>query len=52
MCLNGFYLLPHPPIIIPEVGCGEEEKIWDTSKSFYEIGKEIAEKAPDTIIKG
>lgn len=50
MSLNGYYLLPHPPIIIPEVGKGEEEKIRDTRKSFYEIGKEVAEKTPDTIV--
>jgi AmmeMemoRadiSam system protein A/AmmeMemoRadiSam system protein B len=50
MSLNGYYLLPHPPIIVPEVGKGEEEKISDTSKSFHEVGKEIAEKAPDTIV--
>lgn len=50
MSLNGYYLLPHPPIIIPEVGKGEKEKIIDTSKSFHEIGKEIAKKAPDTIV--
>ncbi|QAT39677.1 AmmeMemoRadiSam system protein A [Clostridium sp. JN-9] len=50
MSLNGYYLLPHPPIIIPEVGRGEEGKIKDTIKSFYEIGREIAEKAPDTIV--
>lgn len=50
MSLQGFYLLPHPPIVIPEVGKGEEEKISDTSKNMATIGKEIAEKAPDTII--
>lgn len=48
--LQGFYLLPHPPIVLPEVGKGEEEKISDTSNSFHTVGKEIAEKAPNTII--
>jgi AmmeMemoRadiSam system protein A/AmmeMemoRadiSam system protein B len=50
MSLLGFYLLPHPPIIIPEVGKGEEKKINATSESFYSIGKDIAEKRPDTIV--
>lgn len=50
MSLQGFYLLPHPPIIIPEVGKGEEKKISDTIKGFISIGKDIGEKSPDTII--
>ncbi len=48
--LQGFYLLPHPPIVIPEVGKGEEEKISDTSSSLHQVGKEISKKAPSTII--
>lgn len=48
--LQGFYLLPHPPIVIPEVGKGEEEKISDTSNSLHTVGKEIAQKSPSTII--
>lgn len=50
MSLQGFYLLPHPPIVLPEVGKGEEKKISSTSHSFEKIGSEIAEKAPSTII--
>jgi len=48
--LHGFYLLPHPPIILPEIGKGEDKKISDTSKSFNAIGKEIGETSPSTII--
>lgn len=50
MSFQGFYLLPHPPIAIPEIGKGEEEKIRDTIDSFHKVGKEIAEKSPSTII--
>lgn len=50
MSLNGFYLLPHPPIILPEIGKGEEKKISDTTKSFNTVGMDIAGKSPDTII--
>lgn len=50
MSLQGFYLLPHPPIVLPEIGEGKEKKIAKTSESFDEIGKEIAKKAPSTII--
>ncbi len=50
MGLIGSYLLPHPPIAIPEVGRGEEKMIIDTSNSLHTIGKEIAEISPNTII--
>jgi len=50
MSLNGFYLLPHPPIAIPEVGRGEEQKILSTTNRLHSIGEEIAKKSPSTII--
>ena len=28
--LKGFYLMPHPPIIVPEVGRGEEKNTDDS----------------------
>ena len=31
-CLMGYYLMPHPPIIIPEVGRGEEKKIKNSTR--------------------
>ena len=45
-----FYTMPHPPIIVPEVGKGQEEKIKETSKACHEIAREIAKIKPDTII--
>ncbi len=50
MSLKGYYFLPHPPIVLPEVGKGEEQKIIRTCESMDTIGTEIAKKAPDTII--
>jgi len=48
--LLGFYIMPHPPIIIPEVGNGEELKIKSTSDSCLKISEEINKLKPDTII--
>ena len=48
--IAAFYALPHPPIIIPEVGQGEERKIKETSDACDRIAEEIAEIEPDTII--
>ncbi|MDD3242077.1 MAG: AmmeMemoRadiSam system protein A [Bacilli bacterium] len=46
----GYYLLPHPPIIIPDIGKGEGKKIESTSRACNDIGREIADIKPDTII--
>jgi AmmeMemoRadiSam system protein A/AmmeMemoRadiSam system protein B len=45
-----YYAMPHPPIIIPEVGGGEEKKIKSTYDACAQIGVEIAELKPETII--
>jgi AmmeMemoRadiSam system protein A len=42
--------MPHPPIIIPEIGRGEEKKIKETINSMDKIGKIIQSIEPDTII--
>lgn len=46
----GYYLMPHPPIIIPSVGRGEEEKIKSTTNACKSIGIEVKEIQPETII--
>ncbi len=33
MPILGAFMVPHPPIILPEVGKGEEKKIEDTTKA-------------------
>jgi len=48
--ITDYYAMPHPPIIIPEVGHGEEKKIKNTYDACELIGREIAEIKPDTII--
>lgn len=44
------YVTPHPPIILPEVGRGEEQKIKDTINSMEKMAREISELEPETII--
>ncbi len=46
----GAYLMPHPPVIIPEVGKGREKEISDTIVAMNHISRDIAEKKPDIII--
>ncbi len=50
MSIIGAFIVPHPPLIMHEVGRGEEEKIYKTIKSYNEISDEILELNPDTII--
>ena len=44
------YLVPHPPMIIPEIGRGSEKSIKDTSDAYKKIASEIAELNPETIV--
>ncbi|MBP5679288.1 MAG: AmmeMemoRadiSam system protein A [Bacilli bacterium] len=44
------YMVPHPPMIIPEVGRGGESQISLTIESYQAIAEEIASLEPDTII--
>lgn len=44
------YLMPHPALLIPEIGLGEEKKLEKTAAAMQRIAKEIKELAPDNII--
>lgn len=48
--LLGAFIVPHPPLIIPEIGKGEEKKIQKTIDSYHEVARQIAALKPDTII--
>ena len=50
MSILAAYVLPHPPLIIPEVGRGEERKIQLTIHAYERAMKEAAEFQPDTVI--
>ena len=50
MSILAAYVVPHPPLIIPEVGRGEEKKIQLTVSAYERAMKEAAELAPDTVI--
>lgn len=50
MPVLGAFLAPHPPLIMPEVGKGEERKITDTVLAYKKIAQMAAELNPDTIV--
>ncbi len=48
--ISKFYTMPHPPIVVPEVGKGQEKRIQNTYDACTEVAKQIANIKPDTII--
>ncbi|MBU3135389.1 AmmeMemoRadiSam system protein A [Clostridium gasigenes] len=45
-----YFLMPHPPIIIPEVGRGEENKVIKTVNACKAVGEKIDNLDAETII--
>ncbi|WP_036609951.1 AmmeMemoRadiSam system protein A [Oribacterium sp. P6A1] len=50
MSIQAAFMVPHPPLIIPEIGKGGEKSIQDTIDSYEKVAMEIAELKPETII--
>ncbi len=42
--------VPHPPIIVPGIGHGEERKIQTTIDAYNEVARRIATLDPDTVV--
>ena len=50
MSIIGAFAVPHPPIMLPEVGKGEEKKIEATTIAYEKVADKIRNLSPDTII--
>lgn len=50
MSIVAAFVMPHPPIILPEIGKGQEKIIQKTINACNEVAKEIADIKPETII--
>ena len=50
MAIVGAFMVPHPPMIVPEVGRGSETQIAATTAAYTRVAEEIAALAPETII--
>jgi MEMO1 family protein len=50
MSLKAAYIVCHPPLIIAEIGQGEEKKIQKTIDAYHRIAQEIALTKPKTIV--
>ncbi len=48
--ITGAFMVPHPPLIIPEIGRGEERRIQNTIDAYHEAGRRLAGLKPETIV--
>ena len=44
------FMVPHPPMILPEIGKGSEAQITETIRAYEQTADELAALAPETII--
>ncbi len=44
------FMVPHPPMIVPDVGRGSEKDVMETIRSYEKVAGEIAALKPETII--
>ena len=50
MSISAAYIVPHPPLIVPEVGRGQEQTIQKTIESYHTVARQIAGLKPETIV--
>jgi len=50
MPILGSFIVPHPPLIVPQVGKGQEKEIQKTIDAYKEVACRIGALQPDTII--
>ena len=50
MAVTAGFMLPHPPLIVPAIGKGEEQAITDTQEAYRRAAEEIAALRPETIV--
>lgn len=50
MSIVAAYVVPHPPLIVPSVGRGQERAVSETVAAYKEVARRIAAHAPDTIV--
>ena len=50
MNMKAAYIVPHPPLIVPAIGRGQEKEIQATIDSYKAVAEEIKQLNPDTIV--
>lgn len=50
MAIIAAYMVPHPPMIVPQIGRGSEKQVAATTRAYEQIADEIARLRPETIV--
>ncbi len=50
MSILGAVIVPHPPLIIPTVGCGREREVQATIDAYRAAAKQVADWDPEVLI--
>ena len=50
MSILAAFMVPHPPMIVPEVGRGSEKQVPETTLAYRRVADEVAALKPDTLI--
>ena len=50
MSILAGFMLPHPPLIIPDIGRGKEQEIQNTIDAYHKATQELAALRPETIL--
>lgn len=50
MSILAGFMLPHPPLIIPDIGRGKEQEIQNTIDAYHKAAQELAALRPETIL--
>ncbi len=50
MSILGAVIVPHPPLIIPTVGCGREQEVQATIDAYRAAAKQVAVWKPEVLI--
>jgi AmmeMemoRadiSam system protein A/AmmeMemoRadiSam system protein B len=50
MPILGAFMVPHPPLIVKEIGKGKEQAITQTIEAYKEVARRVAALKPDTIV--
>ena len=50
MTVQAAFMVPHPPMIVPQVGRGSERQVEVTIRAYEQVAEEIAALKPETIV--
>ena len=50
MSILAAFMVPHPPMIVPEIGKGSEKQVLETTQAYERVAEEVAALKPEVLI--